>query len=106
VLLRKDTLYVFYSRIGDMPERILMSKIQLTDNWNTWTPGEPITVLEPMLDYEGVNMPLVKSLVGPSKNPVRELRDPAIFEDDGKTYLLYSVFGELGIAVAEIKFKK
>ena len=43
---------------------------------------------------------------GASKNPVRELRDPAIFEDNGKTYLLYSVSGELGIAIAELKFDK
>ena len=106
VILRGNILYVFYSRIGDMPERILLSKIQLTNEWNSWTPSEPVTVLEPTFDYEGVNLSLAKSVVGASKDPVRELRDPAIFEDNGKTYLLYSVSGELGIAIAELKFDK
>ncbi len=106
VLLRDSSLYVFYSRLGDMPERILMSKIPLIDDWNSWTPSEPMTVLEPALDYEGVNLPLAKSLNGASKNPVRELRDPAIFEDNGKIFLLYSIAGELGIAIAELKFNK
>ncbi len=106
VIIRNNTLYVFYSRIGDIPERILMSKIILTDDWNSWTPTQPVTVLEPTLDYEGVMLPLAKSVVGASKDPVRELRDPAIFEDNGKTYLLYSVSGELGIAIAELKFDK
>ena len=106
VIVRKNVLYVFYSRIGDMPERILLSKIQLKDDWNTWTPSEPQTILEPMFDYEGINEPLKKSLVGISTEPVRELRDPAIFEEKGKTYLLYSVSGELGIAIAEIIFTK
>jgi hypothetical protein len=34
---------------------------------------------------------------------VRQLRDPAIFREDGKTYLLYSIAGESGIAVAELR---
>ncbi len=106
LLLKNNTLYVFYSRMGDMPERILMSKIQLTSDWNSWTPSQPVTILEPAMDYEGVNLPLAKSEIGASKSPVRELRDPAIFEDNGKTYLLYSVSGEFGIAIAELKFDK
>jgi hypothetical protein len=32
------------------------------------------------------------------------LRDPAVFvDDDGKTYMLYSVMGEQGIAIAELE---
>lgn len=104
VVVKKSTLYVFYSRIGDTPERILLSTIPLTEDWNSWTPSEPVTILEPAQDYEGVNLPMAPSVVGASKAPVRELRDPAIFEDSGKTYLLYSIAGELGIAIAELKF--
>jgi len=33
---------------------------------------------------------------------VNQLRDPAIFEDQGRIYLFYAVAGESGIAVAEI----
>lgn len=105
VLLKQNTLYVFYSRIGDMPERILMSKIDLTNDWNSWIPTKPVMVLEPVLDFEGVNVPVAKSLSGPSSVPVRELRDPAVFEENGKIYLLYSIAGELGIAIAELKIE-
>jgi hypothetical protein len=31
-----------------------------------------------------------------------QLRDPAIFRESGRTYLLYSVAGERGIAIAEM----
>jgi hypothetical protein len=33
---------------------------------------------------------------------VNQLRDPCIFVDGGTTYMLYSVGGESGIAVAEV----
>ena len=106
VIVKENMLYVFYSRIGDIPERILLSKILLTDDWNSWSPAEPVTILEPAFDFEGVNLSLAKSVEGLAKNPVRELRDPCIFQDNGKTYLLYSVSGEFGIAIAELKFDK
>ena len=51
-----------------------------------------------------IKEPLRKSVSGVAKQPMRELRDPAIFVDEGKTWLLYSVAGEKGIAIAEIKF--
>ena len=33
---------------------------------------------------------------------LNQLRDPAIFEEDGRIYLLYAVAGESGIAIAEV----
>ena len=38
------------------------------------------------------------------KGPVRQLRDPGLFEEDGRTYLFYSFCGEQGIAAAELTF--
>ena len=63
--------------------------------------SEPVTVLEPELDYEGGELPLIPSVRGLSNEPVRQLRDPAIFSEWPRTYLLYSVAGERGIAIAE-----
>ena len=40
-----------------------------------------------------------RSSAPPTGNP---LRDPAIFEEDGRVYLLYAVAGESGIAIAEL----
>jgi hypothetical protein len=34
-----------------------------------------------------------------------QLRDPGIFEDNGRVYLFYSICGEQGLAAAEITFK-
>lgn len=33
---------------------------------------------------------------------MNELRDPAIFEEDGRVYLVYVVAGESGIGIAEL----
>jgi hypothetical protein len=99
-----DVLQVFYTNAGDCPERILLSTIQLTADWTTWTCSEPVTVLEPETSYEGADLPLVPSQRGPVDEPVRQLRDPCIYEENGRTYLLYSVAGERGIAIAELEF--
>ena len=47
VLVRDGKLLVFYSMVGDTPERILLSEIELGPDWMTWTASEPVTVLEP-----------------------------------------------------------
>ncbi len=102
VLIRDGRLLVFYTMVGDNPERILMSEIELLPDWMTWTATEPVTVLEPELDWEGANLPLEPSFRGTIMGQVRQLRDPAIFVEDGRTYLLYSIAGESGIAIAEL----
>jgi hypothetical protein len=101
--LRGETLWVYYSRIGDRPERILVSRIHLTPDWMTWRASEPEDVLSPELEYEGAHLPLRASAVGAAPGPVREVRDPAIFHEGEDTYLLYSIAGESGIAIAEVR---
>ena len=98
--LRDNRLTVFYSRIGDTPERIVACEIPLNTDWHNWCPGPTTTILQPERDYEGASLELRPSVRGLSPEPVRELRDPAIFEEDGKLYLLYSVAGESGVAIA------
>ena len=97
-----NTLLVFYSNAHDCPERILLSTIELTPNWMRWEASEPVTALEPEMDYEGAELALERSERGWAPEPVRQLRDPAILKEGNKTYLLYSVAGEHGIAIAEI----
>ena len=95
-----ETLHVFYSNAGDCPERVLHATIDMRDEWLTWTASEPDLVVEPEESYEGAALPLKPSVRGLVPEPVRELRDTAIFEEDGRVYLLYSVAGEQGIAIA------
>ena len=45
---------------------------------------------------------LAPSIRGAIRVPVNQLRDPAIFEEDGRVFLLYAVAGESGIAIAEV----
>jgi hypothetical protein len=106
VLKRGNKLLVFFSRGYDTPERILLSTIALEGDWRQWKATEPVTILEPKEDYEGGNLPLQKSDFGKVYRRVRELRDPAIFEEDGRVYLLYSISGESGIAIAELTLPK
>lgn len=99
-----DLLWVFYSRIGDAPERILASRIDMRPDWSQWRASEPEPVLAPETDYEGVHLPIAPSDSGAAEGPAHQLRDPAIYEEGGRTYLLYSVAGESGLAIAELRF--
>lgn len=103
-LLREaDTLWVYYSSIGDAPERILRARMTLHPDWREWRAVNPEEVLRPELSWEGANLPVKASTAGAARGPENALRDPAIFvDDDGRTYLLYSVAGESGIAIAEL----
>ena len=96
------TLQVFYSLIGDNPERILLSTIELGDDWTNWRASAPQLVVEPEMDWEGAKLNARASAGGKARGPSRQLRDPAIFVDESKTYLLYTVAGEAGIAIARL----
>jgi hypothetical protein len=102
IWLRGTTLNVFYTRVGDCPERIMLATIELHPDWTRWAPSDPVVLLEPELPYEGGDLPRVPSRRGLVSEPVCQVRDPAIFNEAGRTYLLYTVAGERGIAIAEL----
>jgi hypothetical protein len=97
-----DTLHVWFSRWHDTPERIVYATMDLRGDWRDWKLTEPTTLLTPEHDWEGANEPIRASQVGAVHKPVHELRDPAIFEEDGRLWLVYSVAGESGLALAEL----
>jgi hypothetical protein len=105
VIIRDGKLLIFYTMVGDNPEHILLTEIELHPDWMTWSTTDPVVVLEPEFDWEGANLPLEPSDRGFVTEPVRQLRDPAIFVEEGHTYLLYSVAGESGIAIAEFHWR-
>jgi len=96
-------LSVFYTDVGNDPESILLAMIDLTPDWLQWKESKALTVLQPERDYEGVNAVRAPSVRGLVHGPVCQLRDPAVYREDDRTYLLYSVAGENGIAIAELK---
>ena len=105
VLVRGDELFVFWTQVGDAPERILLSRVDLTVPWPDWSVSEPVEVLRPERPWEGAQMPVEASRRSVAYGMVNQLRDPAIFEEDGRTYLLYAVAGESGIGIAEVSFE-
>jgi hypothetical protein len=100
---KSGVLTVYYTNRGDCPERILRTTIDLKPDWREWAVTPPELVLEPELDYEGVNAPHVPSHGGAIHEPAYQLRDPYIFHDSGRRYLLYSVAGERGLALSELQ---
>jgi hypothetical protein len=102
VLLRSSTLYVFFSAIGDAPEKILLSTIALDGDWRSWKASPAVEVLAPRERYECPDLPVIPSKAGESEGPEHALRDPAFFEEGGKVTLFYSVCGEQGIGGADV----
>ena len=98
-----NRLWIYYSNIGDAPERIFRCHLELTGDWNTWSTSVPEEILRPETGWEGAGLPLQKSAAGAVKGRENALRDPAIFVEQSRAYLLYSVAGESGIALAELK---
>ncbi len=99
-----DLLRVYYTRKGDAPERVLHGTIDLTGDWRQWKVQGATELLRPMTAFEGADLPVRRSRPGPAKGRENALRDPAVFEERGRTWLLYAVAAESGIALAEIFF--
>jgi hypothetical protein len=96
-------LHVFASYIGDNPEHIRRCILDQRTDWTQWSPPIPETVLLPVEPWEGTDLPRDPSTGGWSPDPVHQVRDPDLYEEDGRWYLLYTVAGEYGIAIAEIE---
>lgn len=103
LLPRGDRLIVLFSAIGDAPERVMMSTVELTPDWTTWRASEPVEVLRPEAAYECVHLPVAPSLGGDIDVPARQIRDPFVLEEDGRAFLFYATCGEQGIAGAAIE---
>jgi hypothetical protein len=97
-----DWLDIFLSRGEDCPEHIMHCTMDLRGDWRMWQPSEPTSLLFPEREWEGGELALEPSRFGAIHHPARQLRDPAVFAEDGRWYLLYSVAGESGLAIAEL----
>ncbi|QHN71165.1 hypothetical protein [Mollivirus kamchatka] len=102
------TLYVFGTRVGDAPERILWTSMDLRCTLSNWTACEPDHLaregFRPVMPYEGTDYPIEPSSKGSAIN-VHQLRDPYPFADNGKCYIFYTIAGESGVAGAVLPDK-
>ncbi len=106
LLQRGDTMHVFWTQVGHAPESILLSSIDLSGDWSTWQDGAPVEILRPEFPWEGADAPIEPSIRSTAYGHVNQLRDPAIYEEDGKVFLLYAVVGESGIALAQVHLEE
>ena len=104
LLIRGNTLYVFWTQAGHAPERVLLSTIDMRGDWLEWQATKPTEILRPELDWEGADLDIEPSIRGYIDERANQLRDPAIFREGDDTYLLYSVAGESGIAISKLIF--
>ncbi|GLQ87928.1 glycoside hydrolase family protein [Dyella flagellata] len=102
VWIEDGRLHLFFSRIGDAPERILACHVDLSDDWMTWHPSKEHTLLFPREIYEGVRLTVCPSARGAVYERARQLRDPYVFMDERQLYMLYATAGEAGIAIAKL----
>jgi hypothetical protein len=97
-----EKLHVYYTQIGDAPERIYRSSIKLGGAVESWTAEGKELAVKPQAAWEGGNLPAVPSRSGAAHGPENAVRDPAIFLWNNRTFLLYSAAGESSIGIAEV----
>lgn len=110
MLLEGRTLHVWYTRVGDAPERILTRAVDLSaDDWHAWRPGAEREVIRPTCEWEGAGLELTPSGRGPAYARMRQLRDPYILDDrctdgtgTGALWLFYAAAGEAVIGVTRL----
>lgn len=100
--LRGHELDIYYSNVGDHPERIKRTTLDLRPDWTKWQGSAPVEILKTETDYEGIDQPNEPSDGGASHEPVHQVRDPYIYIENNQKYLIYSIAGEKGLGIAEI----
>jgi hypothetical protein len=106
VMLKGDALWVAWSAIGDCPERIFIGRVDLSRDWDEWQVTDIQELLRPEHDWEGADLPLTPSRVGMADSRVNQLRDPAFFSESEQDYLMYSIAGEAGLAMARLQWEE
>ncbi len=102
VFIHDRQLNLAYSRIGDSPERLLSSRVEVDGHWHSWKAVEPAELLHPQCDWEGGHLPAAPSKTGPADTPENQLRDPYVLVDADDLWLFYSCAGESGIGLARL----
>ena len=104
VWVEGSLLHVLWSRVGDAPEVLLYSRVDMSSaDWNDWRATAGVEIMRPELAWEGSELPVLPSLRGELDLASHELRDPYVLRDgDGGLYLYYVGAGEQAIGVARL----
>jgi hypothetical protein len=102
IVSHKETLLVFYTRIGDAPERIYAKSLKVHPDNSHLEISEEIEVMRPQIAFECQTASITKSQPGLSETFELAFRDPFVFTENELNLLFYSYGGESGIAVCQI----
>jgi hypothetical protein len=80
-----------------------MAEVNMEEPWRSWRVGTAVEIMRPQKAYEGANEPITTSKKGAARNPEHALRDPFIYEEPKRTWLVYAIAGESGLALAELQ---
>jgi hypothetical protein len=105
LVLEGRRLDVYFTAIGDAPERVMVASVELDGDWTTWRAGDAVEVLRPEATYECVDLPVEPSESGDIAVRARQIRDPFVFDEDGRTVLFYAACGEQAIAAATLEVR-
>jgi hypothetical protein len=76
--------------------------VELRGDWRDWRAGETSELLRPELPWEGAHLPVRSSEIGTAAPQENALRDPCLFEEEGRLFLIYAGAGEAALGLAEI----
>ncbi len=102
LLANRDRMFVFWTEVGEAPEHIKVSVIEQITNEDAIEVKHLASILKPEFEWEGTTAPNEPSVRSVAYGCVNQLRDPCIFVEDGRIYLLYAGGGESAIGVAEL----
>lgn len=105
VVKHKNTHLVFYTIIGDSPEKIWASRLIVDQTKGFYSAIGKTLILLPSENYEGSQIDLKNSKSGPSLFPENAVRDPFVYKSRRNYFLFYSIKGEFGIALASLNIK-
>ena len=97
-------LIIYFTCVGHSPERILATTVEVAGPAETWKAKGVIEVMRPELEWEGAAKRAEHSFGGRSREWENSLRDPAVFREAGKAYLIYASAGEHGMGIARIEY--
>ena len=98
----EQSALLFFTRVGDAPERILVATLRVNDTNLEWPPTEASSLLAPTVE-EGGGAPVAPSRRGGVNQRVHQLRDPAALLCCGaRTFLFWAFGGEQGIAGGQV----
>ena len=95
---------MFWTEVGEAPEHVKVSVIDRPADQDSLEVKHLGAILKPELNWEGANAPNQPSVRSVAYGCVNQLRDPCVFVEDGRIYLLYAGGGESAIGIAELSW--